>query len=222
VSDGSDKDWYAILGVAPDATPEDIKRAYRRKISEAHSDTNGGDDELAKIINLARDTLLDEEKRARYDANRRRGGTDMERRMAADMISGIFSQWMELASADWLDPVEIIHNSIKDTIRRIDSQRKEATTQLSRINRLMGRVKYSGPDGDNIFKGVIDAKLEDINQRLESLDSEIRVVNIVQKIVQEYANNPTTGPMPAVWSGFDMGRRHYDVETFKIIDLNQP
>jgi DnaJ-class molecular chaperone len=38
---------YDTLGVPRDASPEDIKRAFRRERSKAHPDREGGDKEQA-------------------------------------------------------------------------------------------------------------------------------------------------------------------------------
>lgn len=57
---------YAVLGVGPDATQDEIKRAYRRKARELHPDT-GGDEEAFKQVTRAYQILSDPERRARYD-----------------------------------------------------------------------------------------------------------------------------------------------------------
>jgi molecular chaperone DnaJ len=59
-------DLYGVLGLAPDAATEDIKRAYRRKAREHHPDA-GGDAERFKEVTHAYEVLSDPERRARYD-----------------------------------------------------------------------------------------------------------------------------------------------------------
>lgn len=48
---------YAVLGLEPGASEDDIKAAHRRLMRSAHPD-HGGSDELARQINAARDFLL--------------------------------------------------------------------------------------------------------------------------------------------------------------------
>lgn len=60
------KDFYKVLGVARNATKDDIKKAYRKLAHEFHPD-KGGNESKFKEINEAYQVLGDEKKRAQYD-----------------------------------------------------------------------------------------------------------------------------------------------------------
>lgn len=71
-----EKDYYAVLGVAPNANPKDITKAYRKLARENHPDAKPGDaaaEERFKEISTAYDVLNDETKRKEYDEVRRLG-----------------------------------------------------------------------------------------------------------------------------------------------------
>src|ERR1700759_3636087 len=63
------KDYYSALGVARDASEDDIRKAYRKLARKYHPDVSKEADADAKMreINEARDVLSDPEKRAAYD-----------------------------------------------------------------------------------------------------------------------------------------------------------
>jgi curved DNA-binding protein len=63
------RDFYEVLGVARDASQEDIRRAYRRLARKHHPDVSSeeGADARFKEISEAYDTLSDPAKRADYD-----------------------------------------------------------------------------------------------------------------------------------------------------------
>ena len=70
------KDQYKTLGVSPDASDEEIKRAYRKLAKKFHPDSTGGDKKKEarfKAVACAYDVLGDPKKRTQYDALRRGG-----------------------------------------------------------------------------------------------------------------------------------------------------
>jgi molecular chaperone DnaJ len=64
------KDYYDILGVGRDASPDEMKRAFRKLAMQCHPDRHAGDkecEEKFKELNEAYSCLSDPEKRAHYD-----------------------------------------------------------------------------------------------------------------------------------------------------------
>src|SRR5215212_6006043 len=67
------KDYYAALGVSPNARDQEIKQAYRTLARRHHPDVNPGDkaaEDRFKEVNEAYQALSDPERRRKYDEMR--------------------------------------------------------------------------------------------------------------------------------------------------------
>lgn len=76
------KDFYSLLGVPRNATPEQLRRAYREAAQKLHPDKNiaPGETEMFLEISQAYETLIDAESRAAYDLEL----AELEEKLAAD------------------------------------------------------------------------------------------------------------------------------------------
>src|SRR3989338_3118287 len=72
------KDYYQVLGLSENSSPDDIKKAYRKLAVKHHPDKNLSNSKEAeakfKEISEAYYVLSDEKRRAQYDQMRRYGG----------------------------------------------------------------------------------------------------------------------------------------------------
>lgn len=71
------KDYYKILGVAENASADEIKKAYRKLAKKHHPDANPGNEAAAekfKEVSEAHRVLSDPDKRKKYDQVRKYGG----------------------------------------------------------------------------------------------------------------------------------------------------
>ena len=82
------KDYYATLGVSRDATPEEIKKSFRKLARQYHPDTAKNKkvaEEKFKEINEANEVLGDPEKRKQYD--------EMRRLIVSRDIYSVYDKW---------------------------------------------------------------------------------------------------------------------------------
>ena len=59
--------YYDILGVPKSASPEEIKRAYRKLAHQFHPDKGAGNEQKFKEVNEAYQVLGSQDKRKQYD-----------------------------------------------------------------------------------------------------------------------------------------------------------
>jgi molecular chaperone DnaJ len=87
-----DKNYYTILGVNKNSTPDEIKKAYRNAVKEHHPD-KGGDEEKFKEVSEAYEVLSDPSKKQQFDTY---GSTSKRQQSHGFDMNDIFSQFGDI------------------------------------------------------------------------------------------------------------------------------
>ncbi len=134
-----EKDLYDTLGVSPDATDDEIKRAYRERARETHPD-HGGDIDEFKMVSLAGTVLTDAEKRRVYDETgcaESDKPIDPVRQIIAELVDQCFlQQQMPDDPIRWMqDQIDCERTKIKSMIAQHDRAAKDFNVRLTMFNK---------------------------------------------------------------------------------------
>jgi curved DNA-binding protein len=136
----AERDYYEILGVARDATPDAIKKAYRGLARKYHPDVNPGDKSAEgrfKEVQSAYDILSDQQKRALYD----RHGRAAFEGMAASGPRANSTEWASRFGEPGFENIDL-----SDLIGSFGGAgRGEDAGNASIFEDLMGRVRGGRP-----------------------------------------------------------------------------
>lgn len=137
------KEYYSLLWISEDASPDEIKKAYRKKAMEVHPDRHGGDKNKEaefKKLNEAYSILSDPQKKSNYDqfwnAEGMGGGFGgfgwwFDASDLGDIFSSFFwwSRWGGRKRADIGEDIEIqmtlsLEDAIRGNTRKVEFKRR--------------------------------------------------------------------------------------------------
>lgn len=176
-------DHYETLGVARNATDEEIKAAFRRCASTAHPDRKGGSNERMAAVNKAYGVLGDPAKKARYDET----GDDQEKpieRMAEELLMAVFCQALD---AD-IEPVSHARERLASTRGQLESMRVAAKDEITRMQRRVGKTKVKeGAKNlvELILQDRIERKKREVAQQTEAIEANVIAVEMLKAYTGE-------------------------------------
>lgn len=177
---------YDDLGVAPDASEDEIAAAYRRAAKKHHPDA-GGDPAKFQRAQAAATILRDAEKRARYDLN----GTIDERldnslaeatQVLSSAFEAAFSQAKDIAHTD---VVKLMAKNIQQMLSGLKSNKVAKKQRLDRICEALERLRYRG-NGQDFIGNVLKRQIQSIERQLIEFDRTEKVYCSALEMAKDY------------------------------------
>jgi len=176
---------YETLGVAPEATPEEVKRAFRKKASDAHPDREGGSTEQMQTVNKAFEILGDSEKRAHYDATGQDNLAPSVEDEAKLMLMQLFSGALD---ADVLDVLAHVRKILEQAASELSRMQREAKAKREKLVKRTGKVRAK--QGDNLVQMLIDQKCSDLAQLILHMDRGLKINKAAMALLDAYEADP--------------------------------
>lgn len=198
---------YETLGVASDASPDDIKRAFRKKSSQHHPDKPGGNAEAMAAVNAAYECLGDPVRRVGYDQTGRdpANGPTLDD-IAEHALQTLIAQILE-ESPDG-DLVKLLDKHITKSINSIHSDKAANEKRVTRLGKQLDRVVRKSAGRTSLFNRV----LQDQIRRAEAeIEEAARLLEVSQRSLEILRDHEDTAPTaqapqrhhPSAFGGID-------------------
>lgn len=166
--------YHRILGVSEDATPEEIKKAYKRLAAKHHPDKGGDTEEFERI----------------KDAYDHLAGKKTELSPVDDYLMSLFDKFCEVPG----DIVKTINRHLNkendEAVAFIESSR----IKLKKLNKRLNRVKAK--KGTNLYKLVIENRINLLNHSIQTAEAQLKVVRETLTALDNYTDEGAVVPTP--------------------------
>lgn len=154
---------YETLGVNPDATAAEIKKAFRHKARKTHPDGNNSPDAAERFDDVQKAFLVlsNPKKKAEFDAT---GEVQAEEKQpdAIGILMEIFDGGLKaiISTQPNLNLSGWMRENLNNNLVRVRGNIPEIDAKIKRLEKFRGKIGYSGP-GVNFMEAHLDALLED-------------------------------------------------------------
>ena len=183
---------YKTLHIEPDATDKDIKRAYRKISKDCHPDIHGEEARpLFENLKLARDILLDPDRRAEFDEFGTTSESEIEKEKkdkdkAIGQIIGLVNAFANHIIENGFNGEDLKLSVIESLIKNSHEGKNHIAQQTIQINRLSDFItRMKSKDGvlnmvigtqKNNLKVIVDGRKRN-RETLRSIELALELIN---------------------------------------------
>lgn len=179
---------YDILNIAPDASPEEIDSAYRRKALQTHPDRSGSETAF-QAVQQAFDVLSDPQRRQRYDET-----GDFDDGIERDKVSGILAHHLGLVVQVVVnngrdvaanDLVEGMVHSLRAAIKELEGEKKPYVDALVIWKKMAGRFRRK-KKATNMLEIFVATSIRQHDEVIAQIDGKIADIKKAQDELSDY------------------------------------
>lgn len=176
------KTFYELLELEPNATKEEIKKAYMRLASIHHPD-KGGEEEQFKLILKAYDILYNEAERTYYDENGTTKSENTDRTIICERLAGLLLDIIDAQPSG--DYMELMKKQVSLKINEFGNLIIKANKLINKREKALEKIiKKDGTD--NMFRAAITADVKNLNQSIKTSQEHIRLLELMLIEIDNY------------------------------------
>jgi curved DNA-binding protein CbpA len=189
-------DLYNTLGVGKDATPEEIKKAYRSRAKTHHPDT-GGDPGQFHALQVAYDVLSDQDRRTRYDETgdtgqtRERDPNEAALEVLARLVDELTQQIVMEDGLEHIDLAAKMRKQLDKQIADVKNDQNYARGFEKKAAKL--RKRFRAKKGPDHVGRMLDQKVAVCKQAIENADRKLAIYDRAKQLLDdvEFEVEPT-------------------------------
>jgi curved DNA-binding protein CbpA len=174
---------YETLGLSPGPISEPaVERAYKSRARQAHPDRNGGSTEEMSALNLARDILLNPERKRRFDetGSTSSGPLSLEEQ-AIWTIGNIFARAIEEA------PEGVPHSRIlaavaKNLAEGLERALKMQSSRPKQIRRARGLLKSI--QCDPLLRRALESRIDKLDRETAEINQQVELGRFMLRLLE--------------------------------------
>ena len=171
---------HITLGVKPDATPWEIKKAYRDKARANHPD-KGGDTRRFQDIQNAYAILINPKKREHYErTGDERNRVVTLREQAEQKLCQFIVSFLEQSDGRYINPLAEIVTHVNNNLKESEKAPAILKAKAQKIREAKNRLK-----GESNVRLILESFAVNIEGRIIKVNEEREVMREVLKVIGE-------------------------------------
>lgn len=178
---------YEVLGLKRDATPDQIREAFRKAASRSHPDHGGSADDMARV-NEAYKILSDPARRRLYDEEGQTARRKPKRDEAVELAGAIFQA---AVLQDDVSPVAYAVHEVTDIRDGLAKQRLDAIDMIKKLEKKSRKVRRKR-GGDSLVMAAVRSRVDVLKSLITESERKLKIAAEACRIVKEHEEEEAT------------------------------